>query len=273
MTDVDGKLIQMQHRLTQVGTMSVNRIVPAEQYKIVTFNGDSEYPLEFINELRDIHREVYPGNGVNWIGRYLEGEAAIWWKLTRGTINSFPEFVDAFVNKYWDALTQENVRDRLEFGRYRGDTGLSLINYMERRVLENRQLIPPMTDKHLIRKLARHYNHNIEVAIITRGVKTIPELGQVLHEFMYMRGNQPMNMPPKENRQQEPAQRQGRPWQQKGSHSAKPAVNNLDRQNKQSYSKGAEEEKPKHRYVPTMNAIASSSKTQTHITEGHDPKN
>ena len=47
------------------------------------------------------------------------------------------------------------------------------IQYLERKLLESRQLIPPIPDKNLIRKMTKHYPHETRVAIITRGVVTI----------------------------------------------------------------------------------------------------
>ena len=45
----------------------------------------------------------------------------------------------------------------------------------------------PGPDKYLIRKIAKHYPQEIQVAIITRGVVTINEFEQVLLEFMSLR--------------------------------------------------------------------------------------
>ena len=80
-------------------------------------------------------------------------------------------------------MVQEKVRDHLEFGRYRHESGLSMIQYMERCILQNRQLIPPISDQHLFRKLARHYHHDIAVACITREVNNITEFQMLLMEF------------------------------------------------------------------------------------------
>ena len=55
---------------------------------------------------------------------------------------------------------------------------------MERFVLQCRQLIPIMSDRHLIKKLARHYNREIQVAVVTRGITTINNFETVLREYM-----------------------------------------------------------------------------------------
>lgn len=202
---MDGRFKQINNELKKIEqTVPTTRGIANEVYKNVIFNGEGEYPMEFLKELQEIHKECYHQGNVAWIIRHLEGEAAIWWKLVRDSVTNFKEFEDAFIAKYWNALIQEGVRDRLEFGRYRWEDGLSMTQYMERRVLENRQLIPKMADQHLIRKLARHYNHNIEVAIITRGVSTIQEFQQVLYEFSNMRQNTNRNMQLSEQVKREP---------------------------------------------------------------------
>lgn len=78
---------------------------------------------------------------------------------------------------------QESVRDWLEYGKYRPGGGMSMTQYLERQILQCRQLIPPISDHHLIRKLARHYTRDIEVAIMTRGIREIPQFEALLQEY------------------------------------------------------------------------------------------
>lgn len=197
--EVDGKLNRIQEdvrrRINQGGSNATTNLLTNEHLKNITFTGESEYPMEFLQELSEIQQEYYSPDNIKWLTRHFEGEAAIWWKLIKNKISTFKEFADAFINKYWNQLIQEEVRDRLEYGKYRRDEGLTMIQYMERRVLENRQLLPPITDQHLIRKLARHFYHGIEVAIVTRGVSTITEFAQVLHEFTNIQGRHKSTTP------------------------------------------------------------------------------
>ena len=172
-TSIDGQLTQIREdvrtRLMQMERSPMPYRMMTEHIKNVTFNGEGEYPMEFVKELDEIHREYYMSEGVNWVSRHLEGEAAIWWKLIKNNIKTFQEFQEACIAKYWNQMVQEGVRDRLDFGRYRPESGLSMVQYMERCILQNQQLIPPISDQHLIRKLARHYHHDIAVACIKGG--------------------------------------------------------------------------------------------------------
>lgn len=190
MEEVEGRIRQIREdvrtRIDQAG-VSRSRTVPDEYVKNVVFNGEGEYPMEFLKELEEIEEELYRDASVNWVQRHLVGGAAIWWRIVKNNITTFAEFKDAFVEKYWNYMIQEEVRDRLEFGRYRRDSGLSMVQHMERCVLQNRQLIPPISDEHLIRKLSRHFSREIEVSILTRGVKTISGFQSILMEFNSMR--------------------------------------------------------------------------------------
>ena len=89
---------------------------------------------------------------------------------------------------------------------------------MERCILENRQLIPPISDQHLIRKLARHYHHEIAVATVTRGVKNIAEFQVLLTEFTAMRkvnNDRAYSQVDPDQVKREQKERTNRPWQNK----------------------------------------------------------
>ena len=133
---------------------------------------------------RQLQEAYYPAENMKWISRHLTGEAAIWWRIVRSQINTFQEFAEIFVEKYWGATQQERIHDQLEYGRYNPHGTLSTIQYMERFGLQCRQLIPIMLDRHLIKKLARHYNRETQVAVVTRGITMINNFEILLQEYM-----------------------------------------------------------------------------------------
>lgn len=59
-----------------------------------------------------------------------------------------------------------------------------MVQYMEQKILQCRQLIPVMSDILLIKKLARHYDQSIQYAVVTCGVQTINNFETLLQEFM-----------------------------------------------------------------------------------------
>ena len=54
---------------------------------------------------------------------------------------------------------------------------------MERKLLESRQLTPAVTDRQLIKKIARHYGREIEIAVVTRGINSIQNLESFISEY------------------------------------------------------------------------------------------
>lgn len=187
---VDGRIRQIREdvrtKIDQVG-LCTGKLVPNDYIKNVVFNGEGDYPMEFVKDLEEIEHEWYRDSNINWITRHLVGGAAVWWRIVKGNITTFNEFKEAFSEKYWNHMIQEEVRDRLEFGRYRRDSNLTMAQYMERCVLQNRQLIPPLSDEHLIRKLGRHFSREIQVALLTRNVNNISKFQSVLIEFAQLR--------------------------------------------------------------------------------------
>lgn len=136
--------------------------------------------MEFLDELDTIKEVYYPGNSTRWISRHLEGEVAVWRKVIKRNITCYEDFCDAFREKFWSQQVQAKVRDRLEYGKYRASEGWTMTQYLERLVLECRQLIPVMSDRHSVRKIARHYSREIEIAVLTRGISEISGLEVLL---------------------------------------------------------------------------------------------
>ena len=125
----------------------------------------------------------YPTDNVKWIGHHLEADAAIWWRVIRDQITNFEEFKDIFTQKYWSQEKQDAIRDNLEYGRYNWKGNLTAVQYMERKLLESRQLTPAVTDRQLIKKIARHYGREIEIAVVTRGINSIHNLESLISEY------------------------------------------------------------------------------------------
>lgn len=268
---IDGKISKIKedvrNKIAQIERTPRQQGVIIEHTKNVNFNGEGEYPMEFVKELEEIHREYYPGEEVSWIGRHLDGEAAIWWKLIRNEVNTFEQFQTAFTAKYWNQMIQESVRDKLEFGKYRPESGLSMTQYMERCILQNRQLIPPMSDLHLIRKLAHHYSHDIAVACITRGVNNIMDFQNLLMEFAALRqkkngtnGEGNMQFQPKQERNVNNANH----WPENRTERSNPPRHKAPwRQGEKTAEANERERAPQKRvYESQMNTLASTSGTQ-----------
>ena len=71
----------------------------------------------------------------------------------------------------------------MEYGRFDWRGPINAIQYIERILLESRQLSPTLTDRQLIRKIARHFGREIQLAVITRGITTIPNFESLIIEY------------------------------------------------------------------------------------------
>lgn len=262
--DIKKSQDQLARRINEVEERPSNRTTAAaEYYKELSFNGNDSYPMDFLQELREARQVCHRESDIRWINKYLSGDAKIWWRIIRTEITTFEQFEERFIEKFWGAQIQESVRDCLEFNRYYPDRDNDPIQYMQRQILQCRQLVPPITDQHLIRKLAKNYGREIELAVLTRGIRDIPQFESLLRDYMRIsnhvieRPQQSINVVKHEVT--EPSQQQARP------------VYNESRPPGKSHSKNGK--KPNRQYVPQVEAIAGPSginvqKNPTTSTQG-----
>lgn len=71
----------------------------------------------------------------------------------------------------------------MEYGRFDWRGPVTAIQYIERILLESRQLTPTLTDNQLIRKISRHFGREIQLAVVTRGIVTIPNFESLIIEY------------------------------------------------------------------------------------------
>ena len=157
------------------------------QHHDLKYNGTDRYPMEFLKELSELQETYYPNDGIKWIGRHLEMDAGIWWRVIRNQVTTFEEFKEAFTQKYWGQERQDEIRDHLEYGKFDWHGQVSSIQYIERILLECRQLSPTITDKQLIRKIAKHFSRDVQLAVVTRGINTIPNFESLIVEYTQIR--------------------------------------------------------------------------------------
>lgn len=180
---------QLRRRVSEIETHPTGRIVTNDSIKEVTFDGRDGYPIEFLKELKEIKELYYETDDVKWVGRHLTDQAVTWRRIIKNDITTFESFEERFMEKFWGAHVQEKIRDRLEYGKFPPNQRCTAVQYMERQILQARQLIPPISDHHLIKKLARHYTKEVEIAVLTRGIKDIHQFEVLLQEYTTINEN------------------------------------------------------------------------------------
>ena len=186
---------RLQRQLIEGESGIINRI-NGHAHVELKYNGTDRFPMEFLKELSVIQQLYYSNNDIKWIGKHLEMDAGIWWRVIRNQISTFEEFKEAFTLKYWGQARQDNIRDNLEYDRYEWNGPITAIQYVERILLESRQLSPTLTDRQLIRKIARHFGRGLQLAVITRGITTIPNFEALITEYTSIQSSNENNRRP-----------------------------------------------------------------------------
>jgi hypothetical protein len=144
------------------------------------FSGEGgENPIEFRKQcersMEAVGNNFTDSEKINWVARLLQGSAREWYSVIRDQVSSYAEFMERFEARYWNEQVQRRVRQKLEFGRYH-PTRLTKEQYVIRLLAESKHLRPELTEMDVINKLAHHFEHDIKVALITRGISRIDEL-------------------------------------------------------------------------------------------------
>ena len=104
-------------------------------------------------------------------------------KKNESDINEIHKKVKKQTEESNEMQERERIRDQIEYGRFNSNSSISMIQYMERVVLQCRQHIPIMSDQHLIEKLSRHYNKEIQIAVVNRDITNINKFKILLREY------------------------------------------------------------------------------------------
>lgn len=184
--EMNQRMERIQQRLNETENRTIIRCGGDATQKELKYDGSNPYPMEFIRELTEHKNKLYNDAEVSWIANHLEKDAGIWWRIIREKVRCFDDFLELFTEKYWSSEIQGLIRDDMEFGRYKPYNVLSSTQYVERKVLEYQQITPRIPEKLLVKKLAKHFGREIQVAVVTRGVDDVNRLVSILHEFEHL---------------------------------------------------------------------------------------
>ena len=73
---------RLQRQLAEVEVGPSNR-ANGPNLNDLKYNGADRYPMEFLKELSELQDLYYPNDNIKWIGRHLEADVAIWWRVIR----------------------------------------------------------------------------------------------------------------------------------------------------------------------------------------------
>lgn len=192
---LEEQIRQLQRQQTKTKADQVTYIyrTAEEMPKISKFRGwDNENPIEFLVECERNMDMV--GNNLNdterveWIARRLEHTAAKWYTIIRENVTSYADFKNKFEQRYWNDHIQRKIRNQLEFDKYENNKkGKSKEEYVIDIVARAKHLTPKLSEGELVNKLAYHFDRDINVAVMTRGTRTLEELLCILTQWEEIR--------------------------------------------------------------------------------------
>ncbi|XP_023311504.1 putative mediator of RNA polymerase II transcription subunit 29 [Anoplophora glabripennis] len=157
----------------------VSRIEPTINIsQDLVFFGDTRiHPAVFIKKLKK-YIETLPSsmNIKNIISSTMKGDADIWYQLIEDKYDTFDEFEQLFISKYWGEYHQQKVRINLINGKYNEKFGSSRERYLMKKIYNIKHLEPKFTENEMVKMLARHFEEDIHKVIVTQRISTIDGL-------------------------------------------------------------------------------------------------
>ena len=131
-------------------------------------------PMTFLNELDNYFK--IKGIPDPWkmlvVKNALAEKALSWFNLTVGTDVPYETFEKRFLSFYWSSSMQNNVKSKLNFGRYRPGGNLNLVEYCIELGGLNK-LDPPLSPGVFIDAAIQHYHDEVRNALIGLNLRTL----------------------------------------------------------------------------------------------------
>ena len=117
----------------------------------------------------------------------LTNNAASWFEMLNIEESAYCEFKKKFLDHYWDRRRQEEIRFKLNQGKFHSSGHLKMADYFIQMGQLARLLEPPIPTDELINLIANHYTTDIRSAIIVSKPRNCEEIVNLLKE---LQGNQ-----------------------------------------------------------------------------------
>jgi hypothetical protein len=183
---IEGDLRRLrQQRGGQPGIVD-NQGLITKQLKLPTYAGKPwEKPINYVRELEEYFQLLNVGDelGLKLIGQCLTNEAKDWWIARRDIINTWEEFKQRFLSRYWGDETQRNIRRDLEFGYYVPDSKVSWSEYTSKKFAAACGITPVIPECEIVGNLIRHFDESIVEAAKCRCIRDIDTLLSFLDQM------------------------------------------------------------------------------------------
>ena len=142
-------------------------------------------PMMFLNELDNYFK--IKGIPDPWkmlvVKNALAEKALSWFNLTVGTDVSYEVFKKRFLLFFWSSSMQNDVKSKLNFGRYKPGGNLNLVEYCIELGGLNKLLDPPLDTRAFIDAVIQHYPDEVRNALIVAKLQDFDELLDLLKQL------------------------------------------------------------------------------------------
>ena len=148
-------------------------------------NENNQNPLKFIRELENFFemRAVPERMKLTIVKNCLTHNAASWFEMLNTDESVYHDFKKRFLDHYWDKNKQDEIRLKLNNGKFNPKGYLKMADYFIQIGQLSKLLEPPIQPQELINIVANHYNPEIRSAIIISKPKSCEEMITLLKEL------------------------------------------------------------------------------------------
>ena len=162
------------------------------------FTGRTHNPREYLTKLHKYYDKTLTRQNpkidarehlIDTIESSLEGNASRWFSLIKEDVNTWEDFENKFLARFWNPHVQRGIKQRLENERYRPGGKLTRSEYFIERVITLKSITPSLTEDEIVTLLSEHFSELIQDARVVQNANTISAFESLLQREDIKDGN------------------------------------------------------------------------------------
>ena len=198
--EVDHQITTCKRQLNStMRTTAPGREVPVwrggsvQEMELPRFSKRKFNPMEFLQVVERKFKRGLEEGWLEWeivensILKALEGECRSWYQVYSLEIHDLTSFKEKFVQKYWNERIQSRERERIMYGRYNGEEGVTRTEYFLAHVLIWKNLDGNSSEEEIVRLMLNHFSNRVREAAWMQKVNSVKGMELLLESFELLR--------------------------------------------------------------------------------------
>lgn len=175
--------------MSGLGNVNILKGLVSKDMELPKFSKRRFNPMSFLKLVEKKFCKPLEEGVVEWenvasvISNALEGECKAWFHVYSDNITNFEEFREKFIEKFWNDRIQSRERERLMYGKYRPQEGVSRTEYFLAHVSIWQNLEGVGTEEDIVRMMLKHFSDRIREAAWMQRIRSIKEMENLLESF------------------------------------------------------------------------------------------